>query len=824
MSRHFSLRTLLLGSLRRQLMAGMGIVVSLLMAMLVWQWAARQHADLKNQQTEQAIALAESIALSSSVWVASRDVAGLQEIATNSAGYPDVRFVILLDRQGQVLAHSDPAFLGKFMPDLPASASAETTIIQNASSLLDLASPVMLDQEHLGWVRIGIGRTQLDTRIKELLKSGLIYLFSGALMIVFFASVTGRYFTRRLSAISRVAEAVRTGDTSQRVSMRGTDEAASLAREFNNMLDTLQQRESELMQSKDALRIAATAFESNDVMFVCDAQWRILQVNRAFERVTGYTPEYAVGKTPRDLLGSNLQRQDFYDTVDETIRTNGSWQGEVWDKRSNGETFPAWSTITAVKSASGQLTHYVANLSDFSSRKAAENEIKTLVYYDALTMLPNRRMLMDRLTTALHTALSQQRLGALLFVDLDDFKTLNDTLGHHQGDRLLQLVAERLQACVRGADTVARLGGDEFVVMLEGLSDNRPDAARQAEQVAAKVMAALNVPYELGSAVRRSTPSVGITLFGDQEELIDEPLKRADLAMYQAKAAGRNTARMFDPQTQAAVTLRSELEAALRQALEQEQFVLYLQPQISSQNGVARVTGAEALIRWQHPTRGLIGPVEFIGIAEECGMIIPIGQWVLRTACKQLAQWSAVPDLAHLTIAVNVSAKQFHEPDFVQQVLAELERSAVPPRCLKIEITESMLISNVDEVIARMEELQQHGVGFAMDDFGTGYSSLTYLKRLPLDVLKIDQSFVRDVLVDSNDAAIVNMIVALANSLGLNVIAEGVETAEQMRYLAQQGCRAYQGYLFSKPVSAREFEDRLASFIKPVTNSELATN
>jgi diguanylate cyclase (GGDEF)-like protein/PAS domain S-box-containing protein len=814
MNTRFSLRSLLLGNLRRQLMVGMGLVVSVMMTMLVWQWGSRQHADLKNQQTLQAVALAESIALSSGVWVASRDLAGLQEIANSSLRYPDVRYVILLDRQGRVLAHSSPELRGKFMTDLPKS--PETTLIQNASTLLDVGSPVMLDKEHLGWVRLGLGRAQLDQQFKQLFNSGLLYLASGAILIVILASITGHYFTRRLSAISRVAESVRAGNTSQRVDLRGTDEAASLAREFNTMLDTLQQREEELLHSQDALRVAATAFESNDVMFVCDTQWRIMQVNRGFERVTGYTAEQAIGQKPRDLLGSNMQDERFYEAMDESIRLHGSWQGEVWDRRSNGETFPAWSTITAVKNKTGQLTHYVANLSDFSARKAAENEIKTLVFFDALTSLPNRRLLMDRLTTAMQTAHSQQRMGALIFVDLDDFKTLNDTLGHHQGDRLLQQVATRLLSCVRGTDTVARLGGDEFVVMLEGLSDTRQEAATQAEATATKLMAALNAPYTLGPLVRNSTPSMGITLFGEHEELIDEPLKRADLAMYQAKAAGRNTCRMFDPQTQAAVTRRSELEAALHTALDRGEFALYLQPQISDRGGQPVVTGAEALIRWKHPTRGVIGPGEFIALAEDCGMILPIGQWLLNSACHHLARWRRLPELATLTLAINVSAKQFHQPDFAQQVMGELRRQGVEPSRLKIEITESMLISNVDDVIARMEELQGHGVGFAMDDFGTGYSSLTYLKRLPLDVLKIDQSFVREVLSDSDDAAIVNMILALADSLGLNVVAEGVETTEQMHYLARQGCHAYQGYLFSKPCPVDEFESGLTRFLAPL--------
>jgi diguanylate cyclase (GGDEF)-like protein/PAS domain S-box-containing protein len=812
------LRQLLLGSLRRQLMVGMALVVLLMMLLLMWALAQRQHSEAKIRQTEQATTMAESIAVSSSVWVASRDLSGLQEIVDSAASFPDIRYVIVLDRRGQILAHSDSARLGQYMNDLPEEPT--TRALQDASTLLDLVSPVMLDARHLGWVRIGMGRTQLNTQVERMFQSGLWYLAGSVVLIGLFASITGLYFTRRLNAISRVADAVQAGDTGRRVDIKGNDEAARLARNVNHMLDTLQTREQELRASRDELRIAATAFESNDVIFVCDAEWNILQVNPAFQRVTGYRAEEAIGHKPRDLLGSGMHTQDFYEAMNASIRDIGCWQGEVWDRRKSGETFPAWSTITAVRSDHGEVTHYVANLSDFSAHKAAENEIKTLVYFDSLTMLPNRRMLMGRLETAMQAALASGHLGALLFIDLDDFKTLNDTLGHHQGDVLLQQVAHRLQGCVREVDTVARLGGDEFVVMLEGLSKDTAEASAQAQAVAEKIMRALNQPYDLGTLTRNSTPSVGVTVFGTCQEMLDEPLKRADLAMYQAKAAGRNTSRLFDPKTQAAVTLRADLEAALRTALEEDQFLMYLQPQISED---ARVTGAEALIRWQHPVRGLVMPGEFIAVAEDCGMIVPIGNWVLNTACKQLALWASQPAFAHMTIAVNVSAKQFHQHDFVEQVLDALSRHGAPAKGLKIEITESMLIANVDDVIVRMEELQHHGVGFAMDDFGTGYSSLTYLKRLPLDVLKIDQSFVRDVLVDTNDAAIANMIVALANSMGLSVIAEGVETVEQMQYLAQHGCHAYQGYLFSRPVPVERFETSLADFLKPLQPTNTVT-
>jgi diguanylate cyclase (GGDEF)-like protein len=404
----------------------------------------------------------------------------------------------------------------------------------------------------------------------------------------------------------------------------------------------------------------------------------------------------------------------------------------------------------------------------------------------------------------------------LLFVDIDQFKTVNDTLGHHQGDVLLEMIAQQLSTCVREGDTLARLGGDEFVLMLENLSESVLSAAAQAEAVADKILTALREPFNLGYTTLHNTCSIGISLFGGSvQESIEEPLKRADLAMYQAKVAGRNTLRFFDPQMQTVVTARAALEKSLREALQQEQFLLHYQAQVAidgsgneseAGKGAGAVTGVEALVRWQHPQRGLVSPAEFIPLAEESGLILALGQWVLEAACAQLQRWSQVPHLAGLNMAVNVSPRQFRQANFVQQVLAVLERSGADPRRLKLELTESMLVDNVPDVIAKMMALKARGVGFSLDDFGTGYSSLAYLKQLPIDQLKIDQGFVKDLLTDANDAAIAKMVVALAGSLGLGVIAEGVETQAQQQFLAAIGCRAYQGYLFSRPLALLDFE------------------
>lgn len=453
----------------------------------------------------------------------------------------------------------------------------------------------------------------------------------------------------------------------------------------------------------------------------------------------------------------------------------------------------------------GGALRMVGTRSDISARRQAEAEIAHLAFYDGLTKLPNRRLLMDRLGHALAKAGRAGEYGAVLFVDLDNFKTLNDTLGHDMGDRLLEMVAFRLQLVTREADTVARLGGDEFVVLLEDLGGAPGAAAGTAEIVAHKVLETLSLPYQLEGHELRSTPSIGLALFGDGHHTIGDLLRQADMAMYEAKAAGRATFRFFDPGMQAAVDAATRLEADLRQALANDEFVLYYQPVVDADG---QLTGVEALIRWRHPQHGLVSPSAFIGQAEKAGLIVAIGDWVLEAACAQLAAWSAHPVAARLTIAVNVSAGQLHGSGFVERVRAILERSGADPCRLKFELTESMLVQDAEDMAGRIRTLREYGIGFALDDFGTGYSSLNYLRRLPLDQLKIDQSFVRDMLANPGAAGIVQAIVHLAASLGLDLVAEGVETAEQWQHLRQIGCERFQGYLFAAPMPATDLARR----------------
>lgn len=556
-------------------------------------------------------------------------------------------------------------------------------------------------------------------------------------------------------------------------------------------------------QAEEARRIAATAFESQQGMVITSTQSVILQVNKAFTEITGYSAAEVVGQNPR-LLASGRHDAAFYAAMWTSIQLHGFWEGEIWNRRKSGEVFPEWLTISAVKDADQKATHYVAAFTDLSLRKSAEDQIHALAFYDPLTKLPNRRLLMDRLEQAQASGARRHRSSALLFIDLDNFKTLNDTLGHFQGDLVLTQVARRLLNCVREGDTVAHLGSDEFVVMLDDLSTSPMEAATQARGVCAKIVDALSLPYPIGAVEHHSTASVGVALYGaDLQESADAPLKRAELAMFQAKAAGRNAVSFFDPQMQIEVMNRSALEADLREAIQLNQFLLHYQAQVV---GDGRLTGVEALVRWQHPTRGLVPPADFIPLAEETGLILPLGEWVLETACRQLALWANQAQTAQLSIAVNVSARQFHHKDFCDTVRATLARAQANPKRLKLELTESMLVKDVEGIIAKMSELKAIGVTFALDDFGTGYSSLSYLKRLPLDQLKIDQGFVRNILTDTNDAAIAKMVVALADSLGLSVIAEGVEIEAQKHFLARAGCHAYQGYFFSHPLPIDAFE------------------
>jgi diguanylate cyclase (GGDEF)-like protein/PAS domain S-box-containing protein len=647
-------------------------------------------------------------------------------------------------------------------------------------------------------------------------------------------------------------------------------------------------REKLRLKAEHELRIAAAAFESQEGIIVTDADNNILRVNQSFIKLTGYSADEIIGKPP-SILKSGQQDSEFYAAMWASITRDKFWQGEIWNKRKNGVICPDWLCITAITNPEGEITNYVGTFTDISQRKTDEERIKNLAYYDPLTKLPNRTLLFDRLSLALNFSHRNKTYGALMFLDLDNFKTLNDTLGHDRGDQLLIEVGRRLQSCVRDVDTVARLGGDEFVIMLEFLDEQEFEAARQAHAVAEKIRSNLAKFYLLDSNADRadslgnrsvrcstssvhgvvpvatlpasrdeenagycreqsrppslavgrsgsrpdttlapslevdnklqtyvehySTASIGFVLFLGHETPSDELLKRADVAMYQAKQAGRNTIRAFVPEMQEALNLRASLETDLRNALDRNELSLHYQVQV---NTLGHPVGAEALIRWTQAERGVLSPADFIPLAEDTGLILPIGHWILKQGCQTLVDWAQYPETRKLKLAVNVSSRQLSQPDFVEQLCAMLAETGANPALLKLEITESVVLDNVEDTIAKMQAIRNLGITFSMDDFGTGYSSLSYLQKLPLEQLKIDQSFVKNMVFNNHDSAIIRTILALGKNLGINVIAEGVETEAQRELLASYGCPKFQGYLFGQPVPANIFKQSLLA--RPAKN------
>lgn len=527
--------------------------------------------------------------------------------------------------------------------------------------------------------------------------------------------------------------------------------------------------------------------------------------NKAAETLYGFSAQEALGKNLLELVVPPAMHTEVRQAMQQMFAHGQPIaSGEVQLQRKDGSLVDVFSSHTYV-AVPGHAPEIFCIDIDISGRKRAEKEAHYLAFYDALTDLPNRRLLGDRLGREMASCARTGLHAAILFVDLDNFKTLNDSRGHAVGDLLLREVAARLKQGVREQDTVARLGGDEFVVLLQNLSADATAAAAQVRYTGETMLERLRQPYVLAGQQHRVTASMGATVVCDHHDSIDEVLKQADMAMYRAKDAGRNTLCFFDPDMQHAVNLRAQLEAELHIGLQLKQFFLLYQPQVDSEG---RVTGAEALVRWQHPDKGTVAPSVFIPLAEECGLILGLGHWVMETALQQQALWRNDPALAHLHLAINVSARQFRQSDFVAQVVALLVTSGADPTRITLELTESLLLTDVDNVIDTMRALQVHGLRFSLDDFGTGYSSLSYLKRLPLDQIKIDQGFVRDILHNANDAAIAQTIIRLADTLGLRVIAEGVETAAHHAALQAHGCRAFQGYLFGRPESLEAFELR----------------
>lgn len=553
----------------------------------------------------------------------------------------------------------------------------------------------------------------------------------------------------------------------------------------------------ERRKAEEKLRLSNEVFENSpEAIMITDAENRIVTVNPAFTRITGYDPEDVVGENPR-VLSSGHHDSSFYQQMWQSLGSHGVWQGEIWDRRKNGEVYPKWATINVLRDRhSNGVSHYLAMFSDISERKRAEETINFLAHHDPLTNLPNRFTLQARLQQALSDARRHETQVAVMFIDLDRFKVINDTLGHHVGDLLLIEVAKRVSGAVRETDTVARLGGDEFVVVLSGVT-----RAADAMQVALKINRLVAKPFWVADQELHTEASIGISLFPDDGDDVDALMKNADTAMYYAKAQGRGNFQFYAAEMNQSAVERLTLENRLRQALAKNEFELYYQPQVSLASG--RIIGFEALIRWNHAEQGMISPGVFIPMAEDTGLILSIGEWVMRTACTEAQRWQE-QGLQPLRVAVNLSVRQFRQKDLLQQVAGALAISGLDPALLELEITESAVMESPEKAIELLKNFRSMGVSLAVDDFGTGYSSLSYLKLFPINRLKIDRSFVSDIGVDPNDTAISTATIALAHTLGLEVIAEGIENSTQLNYLRAEGCNEGQGYLFNRPMPAEE--------------------
>lgn len=657
-------------------------------------------------------------------------------------------------------------------------------------------------------------RHDINNRLSFSIAVFFMALLSTSVIAVFLSRLLTDDLSKLITIMGRVAAGEKNVDIPALSTSKEVDAIVNAVIVFKEILHRLETEVYERECAEDELQLAASVFEfSMEGIIITDADARIISVNKAFTDITGYSFDEAIGKTPR-MLRSDHHHDDFYQNLWSSLERTGMWQGEIRNRRKTGEVFPAWCNISAVRDANNRVRRYIGIFTDITEKKLSEEHIHRLAHYDVLTDLPNRALFQERLEQALIVAKRHKRKAGILFLDLDRFKLVNDTLGHPAGDKLLQHVGRQLTSCVRMTDTVSRLGGDEFVIILSDL-----ESSEGAAQIARKVLEVLAEPFQLDAHDVYVTASAGISLYPDDAEDAKDLCKNADTAMYRAKEQGKNTYRFYTEEMNMAVTERLALESQLRKAIDEEWLALHYQPRVDLETG--HIVGMEALLRLQHPQLGTVSPAQFISIAEDTGLIIPIGKWVLRTACQQHQAW-ARQGLSVPQISINVSGRQFMDPKLVESINQIIDETGVAASDLELELTETFLMENPDNTIYILRELKSIGFNISIDDFGTAYSSLAYLKRFPVDRLKIDRSFIMDIPDDAEDIAITKAIIALARSLNLWIVAEGVETESQLSFLQAEGCQEVQGYYLSRPLdvdSATELLHKHQPFISLITQS-----
>jgi len=759
----------------------------------LWGGALIEKA-LINNLAEQGRYIASALSEAYATDITHGNVIPIQEgIRHISKERESVSYIYMVNFNNKLLAHT----FKQGFPDEIANIWQEEPAVLQQTSFFDLASgEQFIEIRHPiirglpGMVHIGLVQTHVREQVEEI----RLRIMTIALLIALIGAAIGtglsRRFTQPLNTLTSLIDQYRQGEIPQfdKINIKkGGLELRALSHAFENMIH-------ERIEFESGLQRAAIVFDNTlEGIFITDKNSIIMSTNQAFSNITGYRKEDVIGKTPR-IMKSDYHDQKFYDDFWASIKEKGAWQGEIWNRRKDGGIFPSWQTVTAVKDNQDNISHFVSVFSDITEKKMTEEHIQHLAHHDALTNLPNRLLFNERLGQAIKHAGRNKKIVALLFLDLDRFKNINDSLGHPAGDDILQKISQRLLEQVRGEDTVARLGGDEFTILLDSL-----DCDQDAILVAQKVLDAFAAPFPIRGHQLSLTVSIGIGLYPQDGTNVDTLLRNADAAMYRAKEQGKNNYQFYTQELTNNAFERVSIENKLRLAIKCGELQLHYQPQLSLNDN--KIVGVEALLRWNHPQDGMISPAKFIPVTEETGLIVEIGEWALRTACHQAKQWidNNVP---FGSMAVNISGIQVQRSDIVATVAKALEESGLPPERLELEITESIIMHDTEQAIKIMEALRALGVSLSIDDFGTGYSSLSYLKRLPLHKLKIDQSFVRDIPGDNNDEAIVCAIIGLGKSLQLDVIAEGVELIEQQEFLHFHGCREVQGYLHSRPLDA----------------------